>query len=306
MTDRPPLVETTVASPWGPVRIAAGADGVVAIESLGTAEGVRGGPRPARLRADDRPWSTPTAVPRSSPPRPATPSGRCSTASAPTPAPCPSTSSDRPEWDRLVLEAVRAIPRGPTAGLRRDRASDRAPGRGAGGRRRRGPEPGGAARSPATGSSPATARSAATGPRRGAAARPRSRSSATLLALEGSRCAAAGCRRVDSVAVHAGAWRGTRRVVGLYPYPRHHGATPMESYDETDDTDVAGHKRSSRRGSGDGPAGLDGKRAAAAARSTARTTTPRATCSPADRRRRARPCRASRPTTRTATDLDPP
>ena len=116
MTERPNLVETSVSSPWGPVRIAAGPDGVVAIESRGTAEGFaaglarRGygptvplvagaGGRAAELAARAR-----DAVR-------ALLDGEPSELDA-----LPVDLSDRPDWDRLVLEGVRAIPRGRTAG----------------------------------------------------------------------------------------------------------------------------------------------------------------------------------------------
>jgi methylated-DNA-[protein]-cysteine S-methyltransferase len=116
MPGRPQLVETTVAGPWGPVRIAAGPDGVVAVESLGTADGFaaglarRGygpaipldagaGGRAAELAAAAR-----DAVRGLLEGEPSEPEA------------LPVDLSDRPEWDRLVLEAVRAIPRGHTAG----------------------------------------------------------------------------------------------------------------------------------------------------------------------------------------------
>ena len=96
------------ASPWGPVRIAATGRGVVAVELLSTPEGfeaglarrgivVVAGPRGRRrLRPCRR-------VPRRS-------SARRSPAR---PAPLetlPIDIDDRPDWDRLVLGAVRADP----------------------------------------------------------------------------------------------------------------------------------------------------------------------------------------------------
>jgi methylated-DNA-[protein]-cysteine S-methyltransferase len=116
MPDRPALVATTAASPWGDVHIAAGDHGIVAIETLGTAEGFAAG-------LARRGFGPPV------PPGPAT-SGAAAgfvarardaveamLAGEPVDtAAIPLDLGDRPAWDRLVLDAVRAIPRGQTAG----------------------------------------------------------------------------------------------------------------------------------------------------------------------------------------------
>ncbi len=105
--------------PWGPVRIAAGTRGVVAVELLGTAESFEAGLARRHL----------------GPPKPLLPleahrascaaAGLCArardlvtTALAGEPVPLesiPVDLSDCSAWDRLVLGAVRAIPRGETA-----------------------------------------------------------------------------------------------------------------------------------------------------------------------------------------------
>jgi methylated-DNA-[protein]-cysteine S-methyltransferase len=116
MQDHPPLVSTTARSPWGPVWIAATEKGVVAIETLGTEDGFEAG---LVRRGLGRP------VPR----EPATTGPAAELAEAARDAveallggrpvdvsTIPLDIADRPGWDRLVLEAVRAIPRGHTAG----------------------------------------------------------------------------------------------------------------------------------------------------------------------------------------------
>jgi O-6-methylguanine DNA methyltransferase len=116
MPEGPALVTATAPSPWGDVHIAAGERGVVAIETLGAAEGFaaglarRGfgppvplGPHPegaaARFAARAR-----HAVEALLAGDPVDVAG------------IPVDLGDRPAWDRLVLDAVRAIPRGQTAG----------------------------------------------------------------------------------------------------------------------------------------------------------------------------------------------
>lgn len=109
------LVETIADSDWGPVRIAADARGIVAVEILGTPEGFaaglarRGFGAPVRLE----PAGTGTASDWARRARKIIESllaGRDVDATA-----VPIDIADRPAWDRLVLEAVRAIPRGHTA-----------------------------------------------------------------------------------------------------------------------------------------------------------------------------------------------
>lgn len=98
------------ASPWGPVRVAATARGVVAVELLSTPEGfdaglarrglVTGGAGDAAEgRARDATCAIATAL-----------AGEPVALEA-----LPVDIEDRPAWDRLVLGAVRAIPRGSVA-----------------------------------------------------------------------------------------------------------------------------------------------------------------------------------------------
>jgi methylated-DNA-[protein]-cysteine S-methyltransferase len=112
------VVKVVVDSPFGPARIAAGLDGVVAVELLGTAEGFaagigrRGfGPAvPEELAGDE--LHVARLIARQA--------GELVSAmlhgEAVDPDAMPVDIADRPAWDRLVLEAVRAIPRGQTVG----------------------------------------------------------------------------------------------------------------------------------------------------------------------------------------------
>jgi O-6-methylguanine DNA methyltransferase len=115
MFERPPLVATTARSPWGAVHIAAGEDGVVAIETLGTAEGFaaglarRGFGPPVPLASTSGAAARYAAQARDAVERLFEGDPVDTTA-------VPIDLGDRPAWDRLVLEAVRAIPRGQTAG----------------------------------------------------------------------------------------------------------------------------------------------------------------------------------------------
>jgi methylated-DNA-[protein]-cysteine S-methyltransferase len=116
MPDRPVLVATTAASPWGVVHIAAGEQGIVAIETLGTAEGFaaglarRGFGPPVPLG----PAACGAAAGFAARAREAV---EALLAGDPVDAAAiPLDLADRPAWDRLVLDAVRAIPRGQTAG----------------------------------------------------------------------------------------------------------------------------------------------------------------------------------------------
>ena len=115
MPERPALVSTTVASPWGDVHIAAGEDGVVAVETLGTAEGFVAG-------LARRGFGPPVPL---IPGMPGAGAGFAAWArdavealleGEPADVAIPLDLRDRPAWDRLVLEAVRSIPRGQTAG----------------------------------------------------------------------------------------------------------------------------------------------------------------------------------------------
>ena len=110
------LVLAIADSPWGPVRIVAGPQGLVAVAMLSTADGVRGGPRAAarwgRSRRSMRP-----------PPGPARDLAarardRVAAFLAGEPVALdddPIDLGDRSAWDRLVLEGVRSIPRGEVA-----------------------------------------------------------------------------------------------------------------------------------------------------------------------------------------------
>jgi O-6-methylguanine DNA methyltransferase len=104
-------------SPFGPARIAAGANGVVAVELLGTAEGfaaglARRGFGPAvpldRARGDLKVAASMAAHAQAF-------VNAMLEGEPPDPGGVPIDIDDRPAWDRMVLEAVRAIPRGHTA-----------------------------------------------------------------------------------------------------------------------------------------------------------------------------------------------
>ena len=116
MSARPALVQTTADSPWGPVHIAAGERGVVAIETLGTAEGfaaglARRGFGPTTPLEPSTGGQAAAFATRARDAVEALLAGDHVDLSA-----IPVDLADRPAWDRLVLEAVRAIPRGHTAG----------------------------------------------------------------------------------------------------------------------------------------------------------------------------------------------
>ncbi len=104
-------------SPWGPVRIAATARGVAAAELLSTEEGFaagldRRGLVPAPDRADDAAGDAARTFAHEAAMRIAA-ALEGDDAGLET---LPIDIDDRPAWDRLVLAAVRAIPRGETAG----------------------------------------------------------------------------------------------------------------------------------------------------------------------------------------------
>src|SRR3954470_14015624 len=109
------IVLASVASAWGPMRIAAGDDGVVAAELLGTDEGFREAVARRRLgelvALDDGTDGQAADIARLA-------ATRLSAFLAGDPldlAVVPVDLADRPAWDRLVLGAVRAIGRGETA-----------------------------------------------------------------------------------------------------------------------------------------------------------------------------------------------
>jgi O-6-methylguanine DNA methyltransferase len=110
-----PVVITAVESAWGPARIAAGPRGVVAVELLSTPEGFLAGlarrglgaavelgeasPGPARDLAALAQAAVEGVL-----------RGEAVRLDS-----IPVDLADRPGWDRLVLQAVRAIPRGQVA-----------------------------------------------------------------------------------------------------------------------------------------------------------------------------------------------
>jgi methylated-DNA-[protein]-cysteine S-methyltransferase len=114
-TDEPRLVTAVAVGPWGPVRVAAGPGGVVASALLSPEQGFvaglarRGLGDPVPLEAAPpcraRDWAT-VALELI---------GRALAGEAVALEDVPVDLSDRPAWDRLVLGAVRAIPRGRVA-----------------------------------------------------------------------------------------------------------------------------------------------------------------------------------------------
>ena len=110
-----PVVITAAASSWGPVRIAAGPGGVVAVELLSTPEGFLAGLGKRGLGAPVELDEAP-----SGPARDIAELARAAVecvlrGEVARLGSIPVDLADRPDWDRLVLEAVRAIPRGQVA-----------------------------------------------------------------------------------------------------------------------------------------------------------------------------------------------
>ena len=109
------MVLVLADGPWGPVRIAAGPRGVVAVELLSSAEGLRAGlarrgfGEPVEL-ADADPGPVRELAARTRDLVEAMLAGDAAALET-----LPVDIADRPAWDRLVLEAVRAIPRGRVA-----------------------------------------------------------------------------------------------------------------------------------------------------------------------------------------------
>jgi methylated-DNA-[protein]-cysteine S-methyltransferase len=110
-----PLVAALATSDWGPVRIAAGAHGVVAVELLGSPEGFEAG----LLR---RGFAMPVPLAAAEGPAAELAARVCDMVEAALLGEAvplenlPIDIVDRPPWDQLVLTAVRAIPRGSVAG----------------------------------------------------------------------------------------------------------------------------------------------------------------------------------------------
>jgi methylated-DNA-[protein]-cysteine S-methyltransferase len=102
-----------VDGPWGPVRLAATARGVVAVELLSSDEGFAAGlaRRGVVVDAEQAGRRAAALAAEAAALIGAMLEGESVDATA-----LPIDIGDRPAWDRLVLEAVRAIPRGHTAG----------------------------------------------------------------------------------------------------------------------------------------------------------------------------------------------
>jgi methylated-DNA-[protein]-cysteine S-methyltransferase len=100
-------------SPWGPVRIAATARGVASVELLSTEAGFAAGlGRRGLVPAADPAGGRALALAQEAGRRIASTLEGVDAGLETMPI----DIDDRPAWDRLVLEAVRAIPRGHTAG----------------------------------------------------------------------------------------------------------------------------------------------------------------------------------------------
>lgn len=109
------LVLALADGPWGPVRIAAGARGVVAVELLSTPDAFLAG---LRRRGLGQPVPLAEAGPGAARAIAITARRLLEAVLAGDPAPVeelPIDIADRSAWDRLVLEAVRAVPRGQVA-----------------------------------------------------------------------------------------------------------------------------------------------------------------------------------------------
>src|SRR5262245_43445709 len=111
-----PIVLATVDGPWGPTRIAAGSEGILAVAMLAGAEAFEGELRRRGFRAlvavdEAAPGPARSLTLRTLDVVAELLAGR--------PAPVDDLAidlADRPAWDRLVLEGVRAIPRGEVLG----------------------------------------------------------------------------------------------------------------------------------------------------------------------------------------------
>ena len=111
-----PVVTSSVAAPWGPIRLAASARGLVATEQLTSAEEFaahlerRFGRPPVDRRAAAPGSAAVQHLERAEPAFEAFVDGDLGALDD-----LPIDLADRPEWDRLVLTAVRGIPPGTTA-----------------------------------------------------------------------------------------------------------------------------------------------------------------------------------------------
>jgi methylated-DNA-[protein]-cysteine S-methyltransferase len=110
-----PIVLATLSTDWGPMHIAAGPDGVVAAELLGTLDGFLAG-LARRGLADPVPLeAAPAGDARSIAAAARDVLAAALRGEAVDLRAIPIDIADRPAWDRLVLEGVRTIPRGETA-----------------------------------------------------------------------------------------------------------------------------------------------------------------------------------------------
>ena len=116
---RPPddtgLATAVIDGPWGPVRIAAGPRGVVAVAMLSSDGEFEAGLERRRLRLAEPRAAQPASTART---HVETAIGLIGRAMAGEPVRMDAVAidiSDRSDWDRLVLGAVRAIPRGEVA-----------------------------------------------------------------------------------------------------------------------------------------------------------------------------------------------
>lgn len=115
-----PIVTTSLAAPWGPIRLAASGRGLVALDQLVTddafVERLERRFRTASVNLDDAPRGDGAAT-HARRARDAVEGFLAGDLGAL--AALPVDLADRPAWDRLVLEAVRGIPPGETAGYGR-------------------------------------------------------------------------------------------------------------------------------------------------------------------------------------------
>ena len=111
-----PIVTASVAAPWGPIRLAATSDGLVAVEQLTTA-----GEFEDRLSRRFGKQAFPANDAGADPPAIAQHTGRVAAferylgGDLTALVDLPLDLGDRPGWDRAVLGAVRTIPPGSTA-----------------------------------------------------------------------------------------------------------------------------------------------------------------------------------------------
>jgi methylated-DNA-[protein]-cysteine S-methyltransferase len=101
-----------IASDFGPVRLAASASGAVAIELLGSPEGFEAGLARRGIVVDQEAAG---GVARAHLAAASAAVAAILAGQAPETGRLAADLGDRPEWDRLVLGAVRSIPRGSTA-----------------------------------------------------------------------------------------------------------------------------------------------------------------------------------------------